>query len=245
MTTDSEVYFKNIMENQISISNALTQKIHDLHLHFSNEIIKSVRNNRNTSLEYDLGFQINDIRKNMMKILLKDSEKYKVITDSPVAIFSNDHIAPYGTINDNTRHPRFVKACERFFRGRRLKALDLGCSGGGLVFDFLFNGHVAVGLEGSDASFKASRAEWRTIPENLFTCDVTRPFTVRTEGSVIEQFDVVTMWEVLEHIQETDLPVLFANINNHLSMGGVFIGSIALQDDVVNWVSYHPTVRPI
>jgi hypothetical protein len=48
----------------------------------------------------------------------------------------------------------------------------------------------------------------------------------------------------MEHIQEKDLPQLFKNIYKHLLPGGFFIGSIALYEDIVNGVSYHPTVRP-
>ena len=65
---------------------------------------------------------------------------FEVITSSPVAAASNDHKVPLGTINDNTRCPRFVAACERVFR-KPLRFMDLGCAGGGLVLDFLLRGH--------------------------------------------------------------------------------------------------------
>jgi hypothetical protein len=57
--------------------------------------------------------------------------------------------------------------------------MDLGCSGGGLVFDFLLRGHTAVGIEGSDFSQKSQRAEWRLLNQcNLLTADITKPFQV-------------------------------------------------------------------
>ncbi|MGB1548571.1 MAG: hypothetical protein ACPHIA_08600, partial [Alphaproteobacteria bacterium] len=66
-------------------------------------------------------------------------------TDYPVALASNDHLHPRGTMNDNTRHPRFVTALREWL-GDDLSYLDLGCAGGGLVFDFLINGFEAYGI---------------------------------------------------------------------------------------------------
>jgi predicted TPR repeat methyltransferase len=76
-----------------------------------------------------------------------------------------------------------------------LRILDLGCSGGGFVKDCLDDGCLAVGLEGSNYSKNLRRAEWRTIPENLFTADLTTPFQVFSEfpeGEVPLTFDVIT-----------------------------------------------------
>ncbi|MDR3462602.1 MAG: methyltransferase [Beijerinckiaceae bacterium] len=168
----------------------------------------------------------------------------KLVTDYPVAYQSNDHVKPRGTKDDNTRSMRFVRAVENHF-GRPVSALDLGCAGGGLVFDFLVRGHRAFGLEGSDYSIKSQRAEWRVIGDYLDTCDITKPFKLLETGSgKVHKFDVVTMWEVLEHIQESDLPQLFANVKAHLAPGGIFVGSAATYDDIANGVSYHPTVKP-
>lgn len=164
-----------------------------------------------------------------------------VETDHPVARDSNDHLVPWGTKNDNTHHMPFVHACERLF-GARLSYLDLGCSGGGLVKDFIDRGHFAVGIEGSDYSQKIKRAEWATIPDNLFTADLTKPFRV-TNGSDC-QFDVISAWEVLEHIAEPDLPQFFANIRAHLAAGGVFLGSISMFSDEHDGTEYHKTIRP-
>ena len=167
-------------------------------------------------------------------------------TEYPVAYNSNDHIVPHGTVRDDTRYPRFIHACELYFKERgKLSFVDLGCSSGGIVLDALLRGHEAVGLEGSDESFKQQRAHWRVIPNNLFTCDVTKPFILKKDGKR-KEFDVISAWEMLEHIREEDLNELLNNISEHLNAGGIFVGSIANWDDIdeetgVNWhVNLHP-----
>jgi SAM-dependent methyltransferase len=173
------------------------------------------------------------------------AQSFSLQTDYPVAYKSNDHKFPRGTKNDNTRSPRFAAACERHFPGQTLCYMDLGCSGGGLVFDFLLKRHAAVGIEGSDFSQKAQRAEWRLLNQrNLFTADITKPFQVISPQDSPFLAHVVSAWEVMEHIRQEDLPQLFKNVYKHLHHGGIFVGSIALYDDIANGVSYHPTVRP-
>lgn len=100
-----------------------------------------------------------------------------------------------------------------------------------------------MGIEGSDYSFLHQRAEWRVIPDYLFTADATQPFQISSDDRPA-QFDVISMWEFLEHIREEQLPQLFTNITNHLAPSGYVVGSIALQDDVVDGISYHPTCKP-
>ena len=115
-----------------------------------------------------------------------------------VAVKSPDHLMPWGTKRDNSMNRRFNdKLYALFLRAEQLKILDMGCSGGGFVRSCLDDGCLAVGLEGSDFSKRYRRAEWRTIPEYLFTCDVTGTFEIlmETEGDLRPlQFDVVTCW---------------------------------------------------
>jgi 2-polyprenyl-3-methyl-5-hydroxy-6-metoxy-1,4-benzoquinol methylase len=221
----------------------IIDKINGASLDYAKQLANLIQQTNNPQRNYDLSFQLHDIRSILIKNKVDTSIKYQLKTDHPVAIHSNDHIAPWGTMNDDTRSPRFVAACERQLR-RKLSALDMGCSGGGIVYDFLHRGHNAIGLEGSDYSLKAQRAEWRTIPENLFTCDITQSFEIfENENTNLAQFDIITMWEVMEHIHEHDLLIMFDNIYKHLKNDGYFIGSIALGDDIVNGISYHHTLH--
>ncbi|HYG23855.1 MAG TPA: methyltransferase domain-containing protein [Verrucomicrobiae bacterium] len=167
----------------------------------------------------------------------------------PIAYESPDHLVPWGTRRDNSRNRRFNQKLYKLFGEQRgpLWIADLGCSGGGFVKDCLDDGCVAVGLEGSDFSKRLRRAEWRTIPEYLFTADITAPFEILGEfegGKRLIQFDVVTSWEVMEHIHERDLPAVAANVKKHLRPGGLWIMSIASQDDFVNGVNLHQSVKP-
>lgn len=185
-----------------------------------------------------------------LRLMLRHSDplpasQYTLKTDHPVAIFSDDHNYPRGTANDNTRYPRFVRRISHYLKNPRLEVMDLGCSGGGLVMDFLLAGHEAIGLEGSDFSLISQRAEWPIIPERLFTCDITSPFQI-SKSNQQASFDLVTAWEVLEHIPEDKLKSLLENIRTHLKPNGLFAGSVAMFEDYdpVTGANWHVTLKP-
>lgn len=165
-----------------------------------------------------------------------------------VAFESPDHLHPTGTKLDNSRNARFnSKLYALLGKSRTLCVLDMGCSGGGYVKDCLDAGCIAVGLEGSDYSKKLKRAEWRTIPENLFTCDITAPFSLFTSGASDERetmlFDAVTCWEVMEHIAREDLPQLIDNVKRHLAPNGIWIMSVSPNESNVDGVNLHQTME--
>lgn len=170
-----------------------------------------------------------------------------VRAEREVALLSNDHLHPWGTRRDNSVNRRFNDKLYRLYPpSRQLCVMDLGCSGGGFVKSCHDDGCRAIGLEGSDFSKHHRRAEWRTIPELLFTCDITRPFEVLTEESGKWQrllFDVVTAWEVIEHIAEPDLAQVADNVKQHLAPGGLWIMSVSTIDDVVDGIRLHQTVK--
>ncbi len=167
-------------------------------------------------------------------------------TEYPIASDSLDHLFPHGTVRDNTRYPRFVKKCEEIIKQKKLFFLDLGCSGGGMVLEAALRGHFSIGLEGSDYSYKEQRAEWRLLGNRLMTCDITKPFLLEKHNGDIQQFDVITAWEVMEHIAEKDLTLLFENIKKHLKPKGIFVASIANWNDIdpISGVNWHVTVYP-
>ena len=158
---------------------------------------------------------------------IRHNKNIKLVTEHPVAYDSIDHIEPWGTIDENTRHYGFYRKCRELY-GTSLSFLDLGCAGGGMVFEFALNGHVSIGLEGSDTSKVMGRANWRTIPDNLFCCNITKEFELLDcTKKATKCFDVISCWEVLEHIPEDGLETFFLNVKKHSDDGGIFVGSIS------------------
>lgn len=167
----------------------------------------------------------------------------KIICEKEIACDSLDYLNPKGTRKDNSRNRRFNVKLYNLFPDKIAKILDIGCSGGGFVNDCIDDGHIAVGLEGSDYSKKMNRASWAVIPNALFTCDISKDFSVLNDGKLMK-FDVITAWEVLEHIKKEDLPQLFNNIKKHLEENGFFIGSISTFPDVDSKGNiFHQTVE--
>lgn len=160
----------------------------------------------------------------------------KIITDHPIAITSRDHLRPFGTKNDNSINLKFNQKLHSI-KPSPISILDLGCAGGGMVKSFIDQGDLAVGIEGSDYSLKLQRAEWASIPEYLFTADITKSFQVMIDEQN-KLFDVITAWEFLEHIEEKDLQLVFENIDNHLLVDGLVIVSVNTHDSF-----HHRTVK--
>jgi 2-polyprenyl-3-methyl-5-hydroxy-6-metoxy-1,4-benzoquinol methylase len=173
--------------------------------------------------------------------------RIRIETTKPIAYDSPDHIQPYGTASNNTTSPRFNRKLLRMIPASEIRLLDIGCSGGGLVKSIIDDGGFAVGIEGSDYSLRHKRAEWATIPGNLFTADATVPFQLTEEGpdgSVVPlKFNVITAWEFFEHIAEDHLAPILENIKNHLAPNGIVLASIANWEDVVEGVRLHQTVE--
>lgn len=166
--------------------------------------------------------------------------KVNVITDHPIAYESHDHIAPKGTSHDNSKNPNFINTVIEKL-GKNIKYADWGCAGGGFVKQFYDAGiDLAIGIEGSDFSKKSKRAEWGTIPDNLFTADITKPFHVVDEQGDKVLFDVISCYDVLEHIHEEDIPGVIENVKTNLKPGGYFVTAIAEFEDK----DYHVTLKP-
>lgn len=167
-------------------------------------------------------------------------------TEHPIAFDSPDHLMPWGTMMDNTTNAEFIDEMHEFMKmnydADTFNFLDLGCSGGQLVVDFYKRGNLAIGLEGSDYSVKHQRANWPEYHNNiLFTCDVTKPYKLFKDNEQI-LFDIITAWEVVEHIAPNDLTAFFTHIGDNLKPGGIFLASVSTISDVINGFTLHQTV---
>lgn len=162
----------------------------------------------------------------------RQSPPFVLHSQKRVAVDSDDHRRPRGTVNDNSSNRRFnLKLYDWLEYKRDLAVLDLGCSGGAFVKSVLNDGYTAIGLEGSDVSQKLGSGEWSAIPLHLFTCDITSPFRLERADGTKMLFDVVTCWEVLEHIPKEKIPVLIRNISDNLRDGGLLIASVDTAPD--------------
>lgn len=164
---------------------------------------------------------------------------FSVITNHPVAVDSLDHTHPCGAARDNSANQQFNWKVTEFFqnrirRGEReqrtLRVLDIGCAGGAFVKTMLEDGWDAIGIEGSDYPLKNSLFNWPELHgKNLFTCDATKPFDIKI-GYEYCQFDLITAWEVMEHIAEKDLSQFLTNVDDALAPDGLFVCSISSVD---------------
>jgi len=134
--------------------------------------------------------------------------------------------------------------------GRRIKVLDLGCAGGQLVMDFVSAGQLAVGLDGSDYSIINRRACWpHMYGKHLFTCDISREFQVlwdqeKDDWNLVPMtFDVISAFEVIEHVQFDRMDIFLQNIKKHLAPSGMFLGSISMISEIQGGLQLHQSIH--
>lgn len=175
------------------------------------------------------------------------STKIVIETNKAVAFDSPDHLEPWGTAQDDSTNPAFNTKLHYWLPPQFIRVMDIGCSGGGFVKSIIDQGCFAVGIEGSDYSKKMRRAQWATIPDNLFTSDATAVFQLYEIGAEAVRHplkvNVITAWEFIEHIREEDLPKVMANIDRHLSPDGVVIMSVSPNEEVINGITLHLCVH--
>ena len=61
-------------------------------------------------------------------------------TNHPIAYDSPDHVFPWGTMRDNSTNSGFIDETLDYWKQRgkgTINFLDLGCSGGQLVIDYI------------------------------------------------------------------------------------------------------------
>jgi 2-polyprenyl-3-methyl-5-hydroxy-6-metoxy-1,4-benzoquinol methylase len=189
---------------------------------------------------------VESIRSNFLIIdapAVVEPPSIRLETSHPIALMSNDHLVPDSTSEGLVRPTTFVTHCMDIL-GKDIRCLDLGVGAAGLVFEYIANGLTAVGIDGSDYCRKNRIGYWPVLPNNLYTCDITHPFCFKWPDQSRVCFDLITMWEVLEHISENNLNALLKNVKEHLGKYGYFIGSISLIEYLdESGIPYHVTLK--
>ena len=164
--------------------------------------------------------------------MIQIGSKFRLITNTPVAVESPDHKYPFGVKENNNHSQGFTDKLHELYP-RPLSLLDLGTAGGHNIWQHNLQGDNAVGLEGSDYRKVRGLPEWN-IESNLFTCDVTKSFQLQDniDGEWKDSLlDVITAWELIEHIHKNDLEQFYTNVREKLKPNGAFIVSICVFDD--------------
>lgn len=131
----------------------------------------------------------------------------------------------------------------------KINWLDLGCAGGKLILDAAEQKEtdICIGLDGSVGVYNQESWSSKKNSHILKNADISKPFTILDSKKDKVIFDVITSWEVIEHLYEEDLEQYFNNVHDHLANSGVFIGSIANFPDYRDengWSFDHPSFNP-
>lgn len=156
---------------------------------------------------------------------------------------------------DFSKNTKFSLACIELFKARPTVALlDLGCSNGTAVENFLAQQiHyqpnkpklIACGVDGCDYQVQRESGSWKSLDRCLLCADICEDFTIynhnvwqKTGKKIPFRFDVVSSWEVMEHLPEPSLGTVITNVLNHLMPDGVWAMSISTQPGY-----HHETIR--
>lgn len=166
---------------------------------------------------------------------------FDVITEHEFATKSFDYLYPHGSRQDNNTNPFFINEVLSYFN-RNINVLDVGCAGGQMVIDFANRGCTAIGVDGSDYMLKRGLFNWGIYyKKHLFNCDISKPFyIIETTTKTKLHFDLITAWEVPEHLKLYELCTFFDNIRNNLKPDGLFVCSINFS---VTNNPFHPGVN--
>ena len=190
--------------------------------------------------------------------------KLRIITDHPIATAYAEHFdrdSDHSLCISRFSNPQFNRRLYELKPGTLIIA-DLGCSVGAFVSDCIRDGHIAIGIEGTDwylrhigktkqwptdptvcirdKTFQVDDySEWPRFPGSFFTADITQPFRLENYDGTYVGFDVVTAWEVMEHLAPEGVAQMLQNVRSMLNSDGLFICSISEQKG-----QFHKTVRP-
>ncbi len=165
--------------------------------------------------------------------------KYKVIgnieSQRETLIHGPRYAGNFGYINNETfageshKNQAFNQYLKALFC-RKISVLDLGC-GGGFIHDTVQNGDDALGIEGFSQYQRNQIHAWKLIPDNLQIMNIAQPFIITDENNQRVNFDVVTAWEVLEHLFEDEVDVFLKNVVNHIHNDSFICFTVSYRPD--------------
>jgi 2-polyprenyl-3-methyl-5-hydroxy-6-metoxy-1,4-benzoquinol methylase len=169
-----------------------------------------------------------------------------IITQNPIALDSNDHLHPSGCINDHHDATEFCDYLIKHWPNRKT-LLDLGTATGTVVSSSVERNFDAFGVEGSDApkrmQLEKGEGPWVKYGGiRLFNADIRYPFQLYRENNERAKFDIITAWDVLEHMTEKTINTVLENIKRH-SIGGAFMIATISFESYPNDL-YHLLPRP-
>lgn len=135
--------------------------------------------------------------------------------DFSLAVGVRDWLVP------NPRHEQLKRLIDGVLAGRRgLRVLDVGCGAGVMTHHLRRYGYV-IGIDFSGPAIAAARR---------FTATRVGPRATFIPGSLdvlaaAARFDVITLFDVLEHIQEGDRPTFLSSLRERLVEGGLLFAS--------------------
>ena len=145
---------------------------------------------------------------------------------NPVAVDSLDNIHPKGALT-SICNKGFLLEIEKWIWPRSVSYLDLGCAQGALVKSARQLGWRAYGVDGASVT--------RQDCSYILQGDITK--SIQFSGYL----NLITAWEVLEHIPKEKLENVFNNIVSNLAMGGYFIASTSDEAELHDGVDLHVT----
>lgn len=174
-----------------------------------------------------------------------------ITTDRPIALDSVDHLEPRGALDQQGHEGiEFFTELKQVYPDIKT-VLDLGAGSGWFVNNGVKCGFDAHGVEGTDKV--DSEAPWLVFSDRrLFHADLRYPFYIFYPDVYYRQgvgaanfyvlFDLITAWDVMEHLSEDSIDTTMKNITRHLNRGGYLMGTIEFSDK--DNEGYHTLCKP-
>jgi SAM-dependent methyltransferase len=124
-------------------------------------------------------------------------------------------------------HP--ARQSDVFAKGKKGRLLDVGCGNGAFAEFASSAGYEVIGLDVDATSIEIAQS--RNIPEASFYCITLEEFSRSKSG--LGQFDVITMFEVFEHLPNP--AATLSLVKSLLRDKGLFVGSLPNVERPLMW----------